>query len=151
MNQNRFEWELTPPHSIFGVHVPAVSEFLPSRQRWVARPCSRGGKQRRGNFIEMAEGATTLKGLRAQMGKLKTEKKTSSNAVRSFVIEQSSRFVTCADKCRLPPGSCWNELLPRRAPGATDASSLSRGCLPTMDAENVSSESNHKSVLNSAK
>lgn len=32
-------------------------------------------KQRRGNFIEMAEGATTLKGLRAQMGKIKTEQK----------------------------------------------------------------------------
>lgn len=75
VNQNRFEWDLIPPHSSFGVHVPAVSESLPSRQRWVARPCSRGGKQRRGNFIEMAEGATTLKGLRAQMGKLKTGKK----------------------------------------------------------------------------
>lgn len=94
----------------------------------------------------MAEGATTLKGLRAQMGKLKTriKKTTLSNAMRSCVVQHRSRFGTCADKCRLAAGfffgtSCYrSELLAlpslARRPGA---------CLPTMDAENVRSESNH--------
>lgn len=43
-----------------------VSEFLPDND--VYAPLLQK-KTEKGNFIEMAEGATTIKGLRAQMGK----------------------------------------------------------------------------------
>lgn len=53
------------------VHVPAVSESY--RLLCVTRSCFREKKKQKKtekeNFTEMAEGAATLKGLRAQMGK----------------------------------------------------------------------------------
>lgn len=44
-----------------------MSESLPDND--VLRAPALEKKTEKGNFIEMAEGATTLKGLRAQMGK----------------------------------------------------------------------------------
>lgn len=76
------------------------SPFLADSDELRAPALEVGGKRRRGNFREMAEGATTLKGLRAQMGKLKNE----SSAMPSLcdTVEFSLRG------SRRQPGSTWN-------------------------------------------
>lgn len=57
-------------HSIFVVHVPVVSVFVPpGPDNDVFRAPAFEKNREKGNLIEMAEGATTLKGLRAQIGK----------------------------------------------------------------------------------
>lgn len=68
---NGSEWDLYSSHSLFDVHVPVVSESLPDDDvlRASALEKKKKKKTEKGNFVEMAEGATTLKGLRAQMGK----------------------------------------------------------------------------------
>ena len=77
---NESEWDLFhPTNPIFDVHVPAVSS--PTGCDVLRAPALE--KTEKENFTEMAEGATTLKGLRAQMGKK-----------------------TLGSRAGFPPGSC---------------------------------------------
>lgn len=63
------EWDLLAPRPICAVHVPAVSVSASRPDNDVLRAPAFEKNTEKGNLIEMAEGATTLKGLRAQMGK----------------------------------------------------------------------------------
>lgn len=121
---NSSEWDLLTHHSIFDVHVPAVSESY--RLRCFARPCFRK-KQRRKNFREMAEGATTLKGLRAQMGKKLLE----LDFIFAEVVSQDVVSL-CNVVLQLPPLTGWFERRPAFL--ASNVSSVSAYLL-TMDAE----------------
>lgn len=66
--------------------------------RWATRSCFRKKTQKE-NFIEMAEGATTLKGLRAQMGK-KTVWQSCLFCRPACVFQRSNHFVMFAANCR---------------------------------------------------
>lgn len=68
--ETRSEWDLYTSHPLFGVHVPVRVRVLSSRpDNDALRAPAFEKNTQKGNLIEMAEGATTLKGLRAQMGK----------------------------------------------------------------------------------
>lgn len=133
---NGSEWDLFHPHPVSGVHVPAVSS--PAGCDVLRAPALE--KTEKENFTEMAEGTTTLKGLRAQMGKKTLGRRVGFPPAR--VWHGSNHFVMFAGSCRRSPGFL-NVLQRGQLFLASNVSSLF-GYLLTMDAEKSATSSRIK-------